>query len=103
MIDDDKWHFVSGVLDRMKIQKYRYYNAIEPLLIPIDSPLVEPFFLQQDLLLDSLSFLVEDYGNHINWFVHECRFGRDAKEAGCKGNMKLIDSHDRLRWLIELD
>ena len=103
MIDDDKWHFVSGVLIDMQKQSDIFSKATKGLLIAPESPLCEPLAKTEDSLITALSFLIDDNFNNISWFVYECEYGRNPKEAGCKNNMKLIDSHDRLRWLIELD
>ncbi len=102
MIDDDKWYFVSGILADMEKQSDIFSAAHSGLMIPPESPLIDPQYKTESLLIAALSFLVGDYYNNIEWYVYECDYGRDAKEAGCPGNMKSIDTHDRLRWLIEI-
>ena len=103
MIDNNVWFFVSGMLADMEIQSDIVSDATEGLLISPESPLIEPQYKTMQNLITALALIADDYDDSLNWFVHECDFGRKPKEAGCENNMKLIDSHDRLRWLIELD
>jgi len=100
---DEKWLFVSRCLQDMQKQNDRLMDAIEGLMISPESPLIEPMGFVEDRLLQALSVIVNDEFETFSWFVYECDYGRDPKEAGCKNNMKLIDTQERLRWLIELD
>jgi hypothetical protein len=102
-IDNDKWFFVSGVLIDMQIQSDRLDAAMNGLMISPESPIRDPQARTEGLLIAALSFLIGDNFDNISWFIYECNYGCDAKEAGCKDDMRLINSHDRLRWLMELD
>jgi len=103
MTDDDKWSFVSSMLNDMQKNSDAFAAATDGLLIAPESPLITAQYRSEHSLINTLSFLVGDHFDSISWFVYECDYGREAKEAGCGGDMKLIDTHDRLRWLIELD
>jgi len=100
---NDHWYFVSGCLQDLQKEHDILKKATTGLILPPESPLICPFFEVSDMLLKSLSMMINDNDKNIDWFVYECDFGRNPQEAGCKNSMKLIDSHDRLRWLIELD
>ena len=102
MIDDDKWLFVSRTLDKMQKQSDRLKTATEGLCISPESPLIECQSWTEVSLIDSLSFLIGDPFDTLSWFIYECDYGRNAKEAGVDGDMRLIDSHDKLRWFIQI-
>lgn len=102
-IDDDTWFFVSGVLMDLSRQRDRLDMALSGLMIAPESPLHEPFSHIANLLIYACSELIRDDFQHLSWYVDECDFGRDPKKAGCVGEMKLIDTHERLRWLIETE
>ena len=100
---DDKWLFVSRCIDDLAKQSDRFDAARDQMMIAPESPLVDPFWQTSEALIQSLSMLVNDNFETLSWFVFECDFGRDPKEAGKEGTTKLIDSHEKLRWIIELD
>ena len=102
MIDDDKWFFVSGTLDAMQKNSERFDNATDGLMIEPESPLVSCLSNSEHNLITALSFLIGDNFNTLNWFVYECDHGRKPMEAGVDGDMRMINSHDRLRWFLEL-
>ncbi len=99
---DDKWFFISGCLSDLEKQNDIFEGAINGLKIAPESPLIEPFFRNVDTILRSLSFISGDCFESLSWFVYECNYGRDAKEAGKKDKIRLIDTHKKLRWLIEI-
>ena len=103
MIEEGKWNFISETLTSMQIQSDRMTKASRAILLTPESPLCEPQAITESLLIKALSRLVGDHLDNIEWFVYECDFGRNAQEAGLKNNMKKINSHDQLRWLIELN
>lgn len=102
MIKDDTWNFISGVLLQMRDQTDKMREATSSMLIAPESPLVAPCDVLQDCLISTLSLLIDDNFDNLSWFIFECDYGRDPKEAGLKGNMKPIRTVDDLRWLIEL-
>jgi hypothetical protein len=101
IIDNEKWHFVSGSLDQMQKQSDRLRKATKGLFIAPESPLLECQSWTEESLIAALSLLIDDNFELISWFVYECDYGRDPKHAGGSGDMRLIDSHDKLRWIIE--
>ena len=46
--------------------------------------------------------MLNDDKEAVEWYVHECDYGRKGMEAGTKDNMKIIRTVDDLRWLVEL-
>lgn len=102
-IDDDTWYFISGCLIELEKQYDIFESAHKGLMIQLESPLIEPFYKNIDTALQSLNFISGDGFDSLSWFVYECNYGREPMEAGPEGNLKLIDSHERLRWLIELN
>ena len=103
MSDDDKWHYIIGVLLNLQNQQIRLNKATNQLLISPESSLIEPFFEISDDLILTLSLLINDKSEYISWYVLECDFGNNPHKAGCEDNMRLIDDFYKLRWLIELD
>ncbi len=99
---DNEWFFISGCLSDLEKQNDIFEQATNGLMIAPESPLIEPFFKNIDTALCSLSMISGDCFDSLSWFVHECNYGRDAKEAGKKETMRLIDTHEKLRWLIEI-
>jgi len=100
MISDDDWHFVTECLADMQKQSERFGSAVENLMIAPESPLVDPMGRTEGMLIAALSRLICDESESLAWFVYECDFGRNPKQAGFEGNMKLIDSIETLRELI---
>ncbi len=99
---DDTWLFISKCLSELEKQNDIFEQATNGLMITPESPLIEPFFINLDTTLRSLSFISGDCFDSLSWFVYECNYGRDAKEAGKKDKIRLIDTHKKLRWLIEI-
>ena len=54
-------------------------------------------------MIEALSLLVDDEFDNISWFVHECDFGRNPQLAGCNGDMRSIDSVEKLRRLVDVE
>lgn len=102
-ITNKKWLWVCDILEDLERQSDRLDDAINGLLIPPESPLLDPQYRTQGDLVLTLSFLIHDEWNYLSWYVYECDFGFDPKKAGCEGDLKLIDSTRRLRWFLELD
>ncbi len=102
MNSDKKWRFVFERLREIQVQSDRLSEATDGLLVAPESPLLDCASRLGCSLLQSLSLIVGDWGENLAWYAYECDYGREPKEAGLKGNMQLIDSHKKLRWLIEL-
>lgn len=101
-INDDVWLFVSGTLDDMQHESDRLKEAVEGLMIAPESPLIDVQDKTNHSLINALSLLINDEFESVDWFVLECDYGREAKQAGKDSDMRVIDTHDKLRWLIEL-
>lgn len=101
-INDDTWELVSAMLTTLDQESTALAAALAPLMIAPESPLREHFYRLADALTAACGALVGDHAEDIDYFVFECDYGRKPKEAGSYGDMRLIDSLDRLRWLIEL-
>jgi len=99
---DDKWRYIGHSLTALQQQYDRHQEATEKLMLCPESPLVDPLYQVGERLLEALSLLIDDNFNNLTWYVYECDFGRKAKEAGARGDMRKIDSLERLRWLVEL-
>lgn len=103
MIDEETWLFVSKILIDMQIQSDKLIKATERLLIAPESPLIEPHYVVEGNLIKVIERLIGDDFDNISWFVYECDYGRKPLEAGCKNDMRSIDSIENIRWLIEQD
>ena len=101
MITDKTWKFVTNALTIMQQQSDRLDVATDKLLIRPESPLIEPVGIIESQLISALSLLVDDDWENISWYVYENDYGRGGMEAGYDGMMKTIDTHEKLRWLIE--
>ena len=99
---DESWQHVADALDRMRDQSDRFDTAVDGLMIAPESPLREPMGRLEQLVIEGLGRLVGDDFDSIAWYVYDCDYGRKPKEAGCPDDMRLIDSVQRLRWLVEL-
>lgn len=100
---DFKWKFVEESLKILQEQIDKVNTAARAAMIVPESPLWEPAHIIGSKMVQVLSLLVDDHFDNISWFVSECDFGRDAKEAGCTGDMRKIDTCKKLRWLVELN
>ena len=98
---EESWAFVFDALDKMQHQNDRLDAATGGLMIAPESPLLDTQWRTVGVLVDALSMLVDDQSDFISWFVYECDYGRDPKEAGFDENIQLINSHEQLRWLID--
>jgi hypothetical protein len=103
MTDDEKWQFVENTLNETRELLGKFEAVCDPLMLEAGSPVTDPMYCMQDLVVEALSKLCGDKSDSINWFVAECNYGLEPKEAGCSNDMRLIDSVERLRWLVELD
>ena len=103
MTDNQKWEYIGKTIKKLETQSKRFDEATDKLMICPESPLVEPFGWLTDFLLDSLSLMVGDTDGNISWFIYDCEYGGNPKEAGCEGNMREIETIEDLRWLVELD
>lgn len=100
---DFKWKFVEESLELLRDQIDKVNTAARAAMIVPESPLWEPAHVIGSRLVQSLSELVDDNFDNISWYVSECDFGRKPKDAGCAGDMRSIDTVDKLRWLVELN
>jgi len=98
-----KWKFVDQSLNLLQEQVDKVNTAARAAMLCPESPLWEPAHVIGNRLVQALSELVDDNFDHISWYVSECDFGRSPKEAGCIGDMRPIDTVDKLRWLVDLD
>lgn len=98
---DDTWFYISGCLQEFEEQMDILNDAHDGLMISPESPLIAPIYVVGETLVNTLALLANDKHGFISWFVYECDFGNKPQEAGIDGEMRLIDSHDRLRWILE--
>jgi len=90
-------------MTEMQEQSDRLEKATDGLLIAPESPLLDVQYRTEGALLDALSLLInDDFEKNLHWYVYECDYGRMPMEAGPTGDMRLIDSYEKLRWLIEI-
>lgn len=99
---DQTWNFIEKTLEKMMQQSDILDKATKPLLLCPESPLIECQSVTEDLLISALEMLAGDEFNNISWYVYECDYGREPREAGIEGDMRLIDSPEKLRWLITI-
>ena len=102
MTTDEKWQYIEKTLVKLMLSHDLHYGAVKAAMIEYESPLVEPMWKVQSLLVDALELLIGDEWGNVNWYVTECDFGREPKEAGIEGDMRVIQTVSELRWLIEL-
>ena len=102
MTDDKTWEFVERSLSIMRDQGDRLKEATDRLHIAPESPLLETHWIVEDAFTRALDRLIGDDYDNISWYVYECDYGRSPNEAGKDGDMRLIDSVQKLRWLVEL-
>ncbi len=87
----------------MRVQGDKFSKATGGgLSIAPESPLIEPYYVNEGHLVIALSILMGDDDDSISWFVYECDYGREPMRAGNEDRTRLIDSLENLRWLIEL-
>ncbi len=102
-MSNETWDFIEKTLKVLMEQSDRLEDSTKGLLLAPESPITECFNTIAESLILSLERLAEDKYHAISWFVFECDFGRDAKEAGLKdGETRLIDSFENLRWLFKI-
>lgn len=102
MIDDNVWKFVVDKLNTLQKQHDILISVTDKLSICPESPLLSVQQIVEEALLDTLSLLIEDKTEYLHWYVYECDYGRSPMEAGCDGNMQVIDCTDKLRWAIQI-
>ena len=99
---DDDWTHITETLTSMRAHCARHEAALDGLMIAPESPLCEPYGQIEGLLVASLERIAGDDFDTLNWYVYDCDYGRNPKEAGVFEGMLLIDSLPRLRWLLEV-
>lgn len=62
-----------------------------------DSPMIAAIWHARDAHTNAVALLVEDEGDWLAWFAHECDFGAQPREVIFKsGQTVMVDSVDRL-------
>lgn len=102
-IKEETWKFIEETLEKLKENEEYFIQIIDVIDVNPESNLVESFYKNVDLIIDSLSKLINDKENWLEFFVFHCDFGRNKMEAGFKDEIKKIDSFEKLRWIIETD
>ena len=101
MIDERDWLQIVRTLKELDAQEQKFNETLEPLMIAPESPVRFALEKTAELAVAALETIAGDDFNSIGWFVYECDFGRKPKQAGFDGNLQLIDSYDKLRWLLD--
>ncbi len=99
---DTTWNFISGCLLDLQRQSDRLDRATDGLMIAPESPLLDCQARTAETIIAALEYLAGDDWNNISWYVYENDYGRKGYAAGVDDDMRVIDDHDKLRWLIEL-
>lgn len=103
MISNENWELITKTLTKTREQNDRLEQATKGLMLSPESPLLESQAITECSLINVLAHIVGDAFDTLNWFVYECDYGRRALKAGRNDDMRLIDSYDQLRWLLELN
>ena len=102
MISEKNWEFTTKTLKELMKQSDRLLKAANAVKLAPESPLVEAYAIVEDQLIKTLAWLIDDQYENLAWYAYECDYGRDPKKAGYAEAIQLIDSFDKLRWLIEV-
>jgi len=97
MISERNWVFTTNTLKELMKQKDRLLKAANVVKLAPESPLVEAYAVVEGHLIKALAWLIDDQYENLAWYVYECDYGRDPKEAGYAEAIRLIDSFDKLR------
>jgi hypothetical protein len=100
-VSDADWAFVTKTLDLMKETTQSFTELTRNIQLAPESPLITPIHTLETALMESLGVILKDGVETIEWYIYECSYGDNPMKAGVDKNMRLIDSHDALRWLID--
>ncbi|MDY7025994.1 MAG: hypothetical protein SVC26_06615 [Pseudomonadota bacterium] len=97
----DKWKYIGESLDRLKAADNKLYELSNEIGLAYESPLVACSNDALDVSLKTLAMLAGDKSGWIEWYFFECECGKKPMGAGAGEDMRLIDSVDKLRWVVE--
>lgn len=100
MIDNATWEHIITSLDNIKTQETKFNEIVDVMQVIPESDLCESFNAIIVDLLTTLSVMVDDDFGTFAWWVYENDYGKGGLEAGVDGEIKSIDSLDKLKWLI---
>jgi len=101
--EDEKWEFIEKSINDIKNNDEKISAVAQVVGLDVDTPLIEPFYRLKEQLIASLEVIAGDEFDNISWFIFDNEYGARKLEAGCKKDMREIDTVEKLRWLIELD
>lgn len=103
---EQAWKFVENSLSELEKQYEIIRSAARCIDLNPESPLTSPMYVVSEHLIKALEHLVDDKESTIDWYVHECDFGKKQMEAGYhtteKEEMRKIATIKDLRWLVEV-
>ena len=101
MITAEKWKLVTESLDSMMECADTGRSVADIMMLAPESPIFARNDVVCDKLLAALELLIGDKDETLTWYAYECDYGRNPLLAGLDGDMRPIDTHERLRWLLD--
>lgn len=101
MTDDEKWEWIETSLNSMRKQMDRLDAAAKGLLIPPESPLIEPTSIALDVTIRALELLVGDESGGLSYWVFECDFGGNPMEVTVSDETRKMHTLADIRWAVE--
>ena len=100
---DESWSAVCALMTEISAQSARFDAITNGIMLAPESPIRDAFWRVCESAISACSSLIGDEFGYLAWYAYECDFGASPNKAGCPGNLKMIDSLDKLRWVIEMD
>jgi len=79
-----------------------YDNLNEIMGVAIESPLFDSIFTAYSKYTKTLSRLLDDEYDFLDWYYLENKFGEGGLTAGNESESRVIDSVENLLWVINL-
>jgi hypothetical protein len=102
MNNDEKLSLLKEWEETGKNLEKFYDNLNEIMGVSVESPLSDSIFTTYLKYTKTLSKLLNDENDFLEWYYFENRFGTNGLIAGNENETRSIDSIENLLWIIEL-
>lgn len=100
-IDDKTWEYVVATLKDSR-KRNEVFDEFCRVVGTYDAPWGEAFWYSFDHLVDAMGKLVNDVEDSwLCYYIYDCDWGDKPMEVRIDGEVIMLDSWDKLRYILE--